>query len=174
MIPLVSANREVSIVKERIDQTAAKVSRDTGIRFTYSVGAMVETPRAALRAGELASNAAFLSFGTNDLTQLAYGISRTMQNGSSMSMSRQTSLHPIPSAHGPIWSRGVARNCRSARTRNQQRPETLDLRRTWRRSRKHSVFPANRLRLRILLAIPSSHRPPLGRATRCTGREQKG
>ena len=76
MIPLVSANREVSIVKERIDQTAAKVSRDTGIRFTYSVGAMVETPRAALRAGELASNAAFLSFGTNDLTQLAYGISR--------------------------------------------------------------------------------------------------
>ncbi len=76
MIPLVSAAREVELVKGRIDAVAAAVSRETGTVFTYRLGAMVETPRAALRAGDLAANCAFLSFGTNDLTQMAYGLSR--------------------------------------------------------------------------------------------------
>ena len=76
MIPMVSAYREVELVKTRIDGIAAEVQNRAQRKFEYRLGAMVETPRAALRAGELAANAAFLSFGTNDLTQMAYGLSR--------------------------------------------------------------------------------------------------
>jgi pyruvate,orthophosphate dikinase len=76
MIPLVSAAREVEIVKTRIDAVAAAVKNEQKAEFTYRLGVMVETPRAALRAGEIAEHAAFLSFGTNDLTQMTYGLSR--------------------------------------------------------------------------------------------------
>jgi pyruvate,orthophosphate dikinase len=76
MIPLVSARREVELVKTRVDAVAAKVRTRSGVDFDYKLGVMVETPRAALRAGEIAQHAAFLSFGTNDLTQMTYGLSR--------------------------------------------------------------------------------------------------
>ena len=76
MIPLVSAKREVEIVKTRIDAVAAAVRTETGADFDYRLGVMVETPRAALRAQDIAQHAAFLSFGTNDLTQMTYGLSR--------------------------------------------------------------------------------------------------
>ena len=76
MIPLVSAKREVEMVKARVDAVAAEVRIETGSDFTYRLGVMVETPRAALRAGEIAQHAAFMSFGTNDLTQMTYGLSR--------------------------------------------------------------------------------------------------
>ncbi|MDA9099752.1 pyruvate, phosphate dikinase [Planktomarina sp.] len=76
MIPLVSACREVELVKTRIDATAAAVRVERGKSFNYSLGVMVETPRAALRAGEIAKHSQFLSFGTNDLTQMTYGLSR--------------------------------------------------------------------------------------------------
>ena len=76
MIPLVSANREVELVKSRIDAIAAAVQQEQGATLAYKLGVMVETPRAALRAGDLAASSAFLSFGTNDLTQMTYGLSR--------------------------------------------------------------------------------------------------
>jgi len=76
MIPLVSACREVELVKARIDAAAAAVRVEHGQSFSYSLGVMVETPRAALRAGEIAAYSQFLSFGTNDLTQMTYGLSR--------------------------------------------------------------------------------------------------
>ena len=76
MIPLVSARREVELVKSRIDAVAAVVRTETGQDFDYKLGVMVETPRAALRAHEIAQHSAFLSFGTNDLTQMTYGLSR--------------------------------------------------------------------------------------------------
>ncbi|MEO0503195.1 MAG: putative PEP-binding protein, partial [Pseudomonadota bacterium] len=76
MIPLVSAKREVELVRSRIDGVAAAVATETGTRFDYKLGVMVETPRAALRAGEIAQHCSFLSFGTNDLTQMTYGLSR--------------------------------------------------------------------------------------------------
>lgn len=76
MIPLVSARREVELVKTRVDAVAAAVRVKAGMDFDYKLGVMVETPRAALRAGEIAQHAAFLSFGTNDLTQMTYGLSR--------------------------------------------------------------------------------------------------
>ncbi|MEP2031020.1 MAG: putative PEP-binding protein [Paracoccaceae bacterium] len=76
MIPLVSAKREVEMVKGRVDAVAAAVRAERGTDFTYQLGVMVETPRAALRAGDIAPYVSFLSFGTNDLTQMTYGLSR--------------------------------------------------------------------------------------------------
>ncbi|MEJ1998521.1 MAG: PEP-utilizing enzyme [Maritimibacter sp.] len=76
MIPLVSARREVEIVMARIDAVAAAVRIEQGVDFDYRLGVMVETPRAVLKAGEIAAHAGFLSFGTNDLTQMTYGLSR--------------------------------------------------------------------------------------------------
>jgi pyruvate,orthophosphate dikinase len=76
MIPLVSAFREVELIKARIDAVAAAVQAEQAARLDYRLGVMVETPRAALRAGDLAASSAFLSFGTNDLTQMTYGLSR--------------------------------------------------------------------------------------------------
>nr|WP_246251937.1 putative PEP-binding protein [Sulfitobacter algicola] len=76
MIPLVTAKREVELVKTRIDAVAAAVRTELGASFDYRLGVMVETPRAALRAADIAQHSAFLSFGTNDLTQMTYGLSR--------------------------------------------------------------------------------------------------
>jgi pyruvate, orthophosphate dikinase len=76
MVPLIASKRELDLVKERIDATAAKVAAETGARLKYQVGTMIELPRAALKADEIAESAEFFSFGTNDLTQTAFGISR--------------------------------------------------------------------------------------------------
>ncbi|MBV0913979.1 putative PEP-binding protein [Anianabacter salinae] len=76
MIPLVSAKREVEMVRANVEAVAAAVRAERGVSFDYKLGVMVETPRAALRADEIAQHAAFLSFGTNDLTQMTYGLSR--------------------------------------------------------------------------------------------------
>ncbi len=76
MIPLISAMREVELVKGRTDAIAAAVRAEMNQPFDYKLGVMVETPRAALRAEDIAQHAEFLSFGTNDLTQMTYGLSR--------------------------------------------------------------------------------------------------
>lgn len=76
MIPLVSAKREVELVKTRVDAVAAAVRTEKETDFDFRLGVMVETPRAALRAGDIAQHCSFLSFGTNDLTQMTYGLSR--------------------------------------------------------------------------------------------------
>ncbi len=76
MIPLVSARREVDLIKARVDVMATEVEAQTNIEVQYEIGVMVETPRAALRANNIAETCSFLSFGTNDLTQMTYGLSR--------------------------------------------------------------------------------------------------
>jgi pyruvate, orthophosphate dikinase len=76
MVPLIASKRELDLVKECIDATAQKVAAETGAKLKYQVGTMIELPRAALRADEIAETAEFFSFGTNDLTQTAFGISR--------------------------------------------------------------------------------------------------
>jgi pyruvate,orthophosphate dikinase len=76
MIPLVSAVRELELLKRHIESVAAEVRTERGEMVDYHVGVMIETPRAALRAGDIADSADFLSFGTNDLTQMVYGLSR--------------------------------------------------------------------------------------------------
>ncbi len=76
MVPLVATARELEITKAVIDAEAEAVFAETGHRLEYLVGTMIELPRAALRAGDIAAHAEFFSFGTNDLTQTALGISR--------------------------------------------------------------------------------------------------
>ncbi|MCH8684689.1 pyruvate, phosphate dikinase [Pedomonas mirosovicensis] len=76
MIPLVATPKELALMKKVVEDTAAAVFAETGTTLDYMVGTMIELPRAALRAGEIAEHAAFFSFGTNDLTQTALGISR--------------------------------------------------------------------------------------------------
>jgi pyruvate, orthophosphate dikinase len=76
MIPLVSAMREVELMKSRVESLASRVSAKARTPLNYRLGVMVETPRAALRAQDIAAHAEFLSFGTNDLTQMTYGLSR--------------------------------------------------------------------------------------------------
>jgi pyruvate,orthophosphate dikinase len=76
MVPLVMGVAELELVKARIDAMAKAVISESGVDLTYQVGTMIELPRAALMAGEIAKSAEFFSFGTNDLTQTALGISR--------------------------------------------------------------------------------------------------
>jgi pyruvate,orthophosphate dikinase len=76
MVPLIASKAELDLVKECIDATARKVAAETKTKLKYQVGTMIELPRAALKAGEIAETAEFFSFGTNDLTQTAFGISR--------------------------------------------------------------------------------------------------
>ena len=76
MVPLIATKAEFDLVKARIDAMAQEVMRETGAKIDYQVGTMIELPRAALKAGEIAETAEFFSFGTNDLTQTTFGISR--------------------------------------------------------------------------------------------------
>ena len=76
MVPLVGSARELELVGERLRKVAERVMAEKGRRIDYLVGTMIELPRAALRAGEIARHAAFFSFGTNDLTQMTLGLSR--------------------------------------------------------------------------------------------------
>jgi pyruvate,orthophosphate dikinase len=76
MVPLVFTRAEFDLIKARIDAMHQAVERETGVNVPYQVGTMIELPRACLRAAEIAETAEFFSFGTNDLTQTALGISR--------------------------------------------------------------------------------------------------
>ncbi len=120
MIPLVSAKREVELVKTRIDAVAAAVRTEQGADFDYRLGVMVETPRGALRAGDIAQHCSFMSFGTNDLTQMTYGLSRD-DAGRFMSAYVNQGVYPEDPFHsldtdgvGELIQLGVARG-RAAR-----------------------------------------------------------
>ena len=76
MIPLVGTRQELDILKQVVDTAAEAVFSETGTQLSYLVGTMIELPRAALQAGQIAETAEFFSFGTNDLTQTTLGISR--------------------------------------------------------------------------------------------------
>jgi pyruvate,orthophosphate dikinase len=76
MIPLVATEKELQILKDRVDAIGREVMDYQGMEIDYFVGTMIELPRAALKADEIARQAAFFSFGTNDLTQTTLGISR--------------------------------------------------------------------------------------------------
>lgn len=76
MIPLVCELKELKFVKDIIVRTADAIIKEAGVKLDYKVGTMIEIPRAALLADEIATEAEFFSFGTNDLTQMTYGLSR--------------------------------------------------------------------------------------------------
>ncbi|MCF6321977.1 MAG: pyruvate, phosphate dikinase, partial [Rhizobiaceae bacterium] len=76
MVPLVSLNSELEFVKNLIDDVAHDIAKETGAKFKYTIGTMIELPRAAVMADKIAGSAEFFSFGTNDLTQSTFGMSR--------------------------------------------------------------------------------------------------
>ncbi|MCH8001864.1 MAG: pyruvate, phosphate dikinase [Proteobacteria bacterium] len=81
MIPLVAIRKEFEILKDLVDEVAREVMAAEGVELKYLVGTMIELPRACLLAGEIAETAEFFSFGTNDLTQTTYGLSRDDAGG---------------------------------------------------------------------------------------------
>lgn len=76
MIPLVATAKELEILREQTQSTVEKVQKEKGVKFDYQIGTMIELPRAAVTAHEIAKHADFFSFGTNDLTQTTLGLSR--------------------------------------------------------------------------------------------------
>jgi pyruvate,orthophosphate dikinase len=76
MIPLVSTEAEIRIMKDLVRNIAKTIEKENNIKIDYLVGTMIELPRAAIKAGDIAKHAEFFSFGTNDLTQTTFGISR--------------------------------------------------------------------------------------------------
>lgn len=76
MIPLVGHVNELKLMRERVESTCRQVMKESGVKIGYTIGTMIELPRAALTADEIAEKADFFSFGTNDLTQTTFGISR--------------------------------------------------------------------------------------------------
>ncbi len=81
MIPLVGHVNELKLMKELVQQVAEEVEKEQGLRFTYKIGTMIELPRAAITAYDIAEEAEFFSFGTNDLTQTTFGFSRDDAEG---------------------------------------------------------------------------------------------
>ena len=76
MVPLIATKKEFDILKAMTDAVGAEIAKASGVKIDYMVGTMIELPRAALLAGEIARSAEFFSYGTNDLTQTTYGLSR--------------------------------------------------------------------------------------------------
>ena len=140
MVPLVFAKAELDLVKARIDETAKAVENETGLSPRYQTGTMIELPRAALRADDIALTAEFLSFGTNDLTQTALGLSRDdagrflgISYGKGNS-SRRSFRHDRSGRRRRARLYSVA-----ARARRKTVHQTWNLRRAWRRSRLRSI-----------------------------------
>ena len=76
MVPLIGHENEFKSQEEVIRRVAEEVMKEKGVKINYKVGTMIEIPRAALAAGKIAQSAEFFSFGTNDLTQMTFGLSR--------------------------------------------------------------------------------------------------
>ena len=171
MVPLIATKAEFDLIKARIDATAQSVMKETGTKLAYQVGTMIELPRACLMAGEIAKTAEFFSFGTNDLTQTTYGISRDDAASFLGTYVAKGILEIDPfisvdrDGVGELVKIGV-----DARPQDPPRSQGRHLRRAWRRSRFGRVLPRDRARLRVVLALPRADRA----AGRRAGRARQG
>jgi pyruvate,orthophosphate dikinase len=95
MVPLVGHVNEMTIARARIEKAAKQVLADEGVDVDYKIGTMIEIPRAALTADEIATQAEFFSFGTNDLTQTTYGYSRDDAEGKFLLRYVETGVLPV-------------------------------------------------------------------------------
>ena len=164
MVPLVAEARELATVRAEAEEVLASVPDAPPI----PIGTMIETPRAALTAGEIAASADFFSFGTNDLTQMTWGFSRDDVEGSFLAalpahghLRRLAIRDDRPDGVGALVRIAVEQGRAAA-----PRPEHRCLRRARRRSRLHPLLPRHGPRLRLLLAVPGPHRPARSRTLR--------
>ena len=167
MIPLVGEVKELKFVKDIVVETADEDHRrKPASSMEYQVGTMIEIPRAALTADEIAKEAEFFSFGTNDLTQMTFGFSRD-DAGKFLDalLRRRRSTSPIPSRR--LDQVGVGKLVKMAVRAGPQDPpghQAGHLRRARRRSVLGRVLPQHRPELCVLLAVPRADRSPRGRA----------
>ena len=171
MIPLVGFRSEIEFLKQRIAQVANSVAREGGMEPAYLIGTMIELPRAALLAEDLAQTAEFFSFGTNDLTQTTLGVSRDdaasflgeyLTRGL---IERDPFVSIDVGGVGELVRFAVARG-RRARPGHQAR----NLRRTWGRSGFDPVLSRSDARLRFVFSVPRAGGP----ARRRAGRHRRG
>ena len=166
MVPLVMGRAELDMVKAIIVAMAETVAKETGVSVPYQVGTMIELPRAALRAGDIAHSAEFFSFGTNDLTQTTLGVSR---DDAASFLGPYVTKNLLPSdPFVTLDTEGVgARHFRGrggGRPQDAARHQARRLRRARRRSRQHRLLRERASRLCLVLALPHPDRPPRGGA----------
>ena len=149
MVPLVGHVRELSHQRAVVDRVAADVMRDAGVKIRYLVGTMIEVPRGAITAGEIATEADFFSFGTNDLTQMAFGFSRDDSGKFLRDYRARRILDRDPFASIDVDGVGhLVRVGASEGRRDPTRSQAGDLRRARWRPRLHPVLCRRRPRLR--------------------------
>ena len=134
MVPLVATRAELRIIRELIERTAEQVFEEQGQRVDYLVGTMIELPRAALAAASIAEEASFFSFGTNDLTQTALGVSRDDAGRFLASYVEKGELRARPVRQPRHRGRRRADHDRGRAGRRTPRAQARHLRRAWRRS----------------------------------------
>ena len=175
MIPLVGHVKELRDQKAIVDRVAAETMKAQGVKVKYLVGTMIEVPRGALTADQIAQEAEFFSFGTNDLTQLTFGFSRDDVG----KFLRDLSGQEDPGARIRLrrsTSRASARSCASgvaARAQDAARPEARHLRRARRRSGVDSLLREGRARLRQRVAVPRPGRAARGGAGGAVGQGRR-
>ena len=167
MVPLVGLKKELDYVKARIDAVARSVMAETGVSVDYLVGTMIELPRAAIRASAIAESAEFFSFGTNDLTQTTFGISRD-DAGPFLETYRQRGIiDQDPFVSIDVRRRGRTRPHGGAKGQGDQAGhQARHLRRAWRRPGLHPLLRGGRPRLCVVLALPRADRQAGGRPGR--------
>ena len=147
-------------------EVAADVERERGHAVPHKVGTMIELPRAAVTANEIAKSAEFFSFGTNDLTQMTWGFSRDDVESSFFSRYLEHGIFQV-SPFESLDVDGVGRLVRHAARlgrQSQPRPAPRGLRRARRRPGVDPLLRRGRARLRLLLAVPGAGRPAGGRS----------
>ena len=167
MIPLVGEVKELKYVKDVVVKTADELIKAAGSDMKYLVGTMIEIPRAALTADEIAKEADFFSFGTNDLTQMTFGFSRD-DAGKFLGAYYDKKIYendPFAKLDQKGVGKLVDMACKLGR-RRRPRPASGHLRRARRRSLLRGVLPPDRPGLCVLLSLPCAHRPS-GRRTGC-------
>ena len=166
MVPLVGAVQELETVRAEAEKIIAEVVGDSGVEVL--IGTMIEVPRAALTAGQIAEAAEFFSFGTNDLTQMGWGFSRDDVEGAFFWRYLELGIFGI-SPFESIDRDGVGRLVRIAAEEGRAArpgPEARRLRRARRRPRLGALLPRGRPGLRVLLAVPGAGGPAGGRPGR--------
>ncbi len=166
MIPLVASVREFDAVRSGILDVAEEVQRDRGVPLEFQVGTMIELPRAAFLADRIAKSAEFFSFGTNDLTQMAWGFSRDDVEAAFFSRYFEHGIFDV-SPFESLDQLGVGGMVEMGTSKGRStRPDLKvgDLRGARRRPPLHPLLRPGRARLRLVLTLPGSGRAPGGRA----------
>ena len=166
MIPLVGFKTELDMLTARIAAVAEAIKKERGKVPDYLIGTMIELPRAALRAGEIAETAEFFSFGTNDLTQTTLGVSRDDAGTFLTEYLRKGLIARDPFV--TIDVDGVGELVRIAAERGRKtraKSQARHLRRAWRRSGIHPFCHAIGTGLCLLFTIPRADRASCGGAS---------